>query len=113
MGENGLRINLRKTKNLVFCINMGLPNKSGKDLCSVLQTGEGSNAILCGGCLCSCTRVTVKLRTRCALTFSSGAPDAWGRMAKEPGMKVAFKHLHVILEFFYLRTCFLLEVAAS
>ena len=28
MEKSGLRINLRKTKNLVFGINMGLPNKS-------------------------------------------------------------------------------------
>ena len=47
----------------------------------------------------------------------SGAPDARGKdgllMAKEPEMKVAFKQLQVVLEFFYLRTCFLLVVAAS
>ena len=47
----------------------------------------------------------------------SCAPDALGKdgllMAKEPEMKVAFKQLKVVLEFFYLRTCFLLAVAAS
>ena len=57
------------------------------------------------------------LRTHCALTLSSGAPYAWGKdvllMTKEPEMKVAFKQLQAVLEFFYLRACFLLEVAAS
>ena len=37
--------NLRKTQILVFGINMGLSIKSGMDPCSVLQTGEDSNAI--------------------------------------------------------------------
>ena len=47
----------------------------------------------------------------------SEAPETWGKdgllMAKEPEMKVAFKQLQVVLEFFYLRACFLLAVAAS
>ena len=57
------------------------------------------------------------LRTRCALTFSSCAPDALGKdgllMTKEPEMKVAFKQLQAVLEFSYHMACFLLEVAAS
>ena len=50
------------------------------------------------------------LRNRCALTLSSCAPDALGKdgllMAKEPEMKVDFKQLQVVLEFFYLMACF-------
>ena len=58
------------------------------------------------------------LRTHCALTLSSGAPDSLEKdslsMTKEPEMKVAFKQLlHAVLEFFYLMACFLLEAAAS
>ena len=53
------------------------------------------------------------LRTRCALTLSSGAPDALVLMIKEPEIKVAFKQLQAVFEFTYLMACFLLEVAAS
>ena len=57
------------------------------------------------------------LRTRCALTLSSCAPDALGKddllMTKEPEMKVAFKQLQAVLECFYLMACFLLEVAQA
>ena len=41
MEKNGLRMNFRKTKIMVSGINMGLPNKSRMDPCSVLQTGVG------------------------------------------------------------------------
>ena len=50
------------------------------------------------------------LRTRCVLNLSSCAPDALGKdgllMTKEPEMKVAFKQLQAVLEFFYLMACF-------
>ena len=46
-----IRMNLRQTKILVFGTNMRLPNSSGMDLCSILQTGVSSNAIFCRGCL--------------------------------------------------------------
>ena len=50
------------------------------------------------------------LRTHCALTLSSGAPGSLEKdgllMRKEPEMKVAFKQLHVVLEFFCLMACF-------
>ena len=51
-GEDGLHMNLRKGKILVFGIIMGLTNKSGMDSYSVLQTGVSSRAIFCGGSLC-------------------------------------------------------------
>ena len=57
------------------------------------------------------------LRTRCALALSSDAPDPFVKdgliMIKEPAMKVAFKQFQAVLEFIYLMTCFLLEVAVS
>ena len=43
---------LEEGKHSGFGINMGLPNTSGIDPCSVLQTGVRGRAIFRGGCLC-------------------------------------------------------------
>ena len=57
------------------------------------------------------------LRTHCALTLSSCAPDALGKdgllMRKEPEMKVAFKQFQAVLETFYLMTCFFARQSPS
>ena len=45
-------MNMGKTKIIVCGMNLDLVKKSGKDPCGVSQTGVGSNAIFCGGCLC-------------------------------------------------------------
>ena len=47
MEKNGLHVNIRKTRIPVSGINS---EKSGKDPCSVCQTGVCSNSIFCGGC---------------------------------------------------------------
>ena len=40
-----------KTKIMVSVLNRNLLKKSGKNTCGVFQTGIGSNAVFCGGCL--------------------------------------------------------------
>ena len=52
MEKKGLRVNMGKTKIMVSGMNLDLLKKAGKDPCGVCQTGVGSNAIFCDGCLC-------------------------------------------------------------
>ena len=52
MDKKGMRMNMRETKSMVSGMNFDLLKNSGKNPCCVCQTGVGSNAIFCGGCLC-------------------------------------------------------------
>ena len=50
-GENGLCVNMGKTKIMESSINLDVLKKSGEYPCGVCLTGVGStNAILCDGC---------------------------------------------------------------
>ena len=63
---------------LMSCINTDVLKTSGNDPCGICQTGVGRNAIFCGGCI----RNAVTLSDHCALTLSSGAPDALGLLGQ-------------------------------
>ena len=78
MEKKGLRVNMGKTKIMESGINLDVLKKSGKYPCGVCQSGVGSsNAIFCAASA-GCIRNAVALRDPCALTLSSGAPDALG-----------------------------------
>ena len=51
-GEESSTYVLEEGKHSGFGINIGLPNTSGIDPCSVLQTGVRRREIFCGGFLC-------------------------------------------------------------
>ena len=114
MEKKGLRVNMGKTKIMESGINRDVLKKSGKYPCSVSQSGVGSsNAIFCG-----CIRNAVALRDPCALTLSSGVPDALGLLGlslkeKFQRLRLETKSLKLSQSSATLGTCSLQEVAAS
>ena len=114
MEKKGLRVNMGKTKIMESGINLDVLKKSGKYPCGVCQSGVGSsNAIFCGG-----IRNAVALRDPCALTLSSGAPDALGLLGllmkeKFQRLRLETKSLKLSQNSATLGTCSLQEVAAS
>ena len=50
MENKRLRVNMGKTKFMVFGSNLDVLKKSGKYPCGVCQTGVGRSAIYFGGC---------------------------------------------------------------
>ena len=118
MEKKGLRVNMGKTKIMESGINLDVLKKSGKYPCGVCQSGVGSsNAIFCGGCKRWCIRNAVALRDPCALTLSSGAPDALGLLGlsmkeKFQRLRLETKSLKLSQNSATLGTCSLQEVAA-
>ena len=118
--KKGLRVNMQKTKIMESGINLDVLKKSGKYPCGVCQSGVGSsNAIFYGGCKrWGCIRNAVALRDPCALTLSSGAPDALGLLGllmkeKFQRLRLETKSLKLSQSSATLGTCSLQEVAAS
>ena len=58
-------------------INLDLLKESAKDYFGVCQTGIGSNAIFCDGCLCRIhKKIQWHLEPPCSMILISGAPDS-------------------------------------
>ena len=59
-------------------INLDLMKESGKDPFGVCQTGVGSNAIFCDGCLRRIHKKysTWHLESPCSMILISGSPDS-------------------------------------
>ena len=118
MEKKGLRVNMGKTKIMESGINLDVLKKSGKYSCGVCQSGVGSsNAIFCGGCKRLGIRNAAALRDPCALTLSSGAPDALGLLGllmkeKFQRLRLETKSLKLSQSSATLGTCSLQEVAA-
>ena len=119
MEKKGLRVNMGKTKIMESGINLDVLKKSGKYPCGVCQSGvDSSNAIFCGAASAGCIRNAVALRDPCALTLSSGAPDALGLLGlsmkeKFQMLRLETKSLKLSQSSATLGTCSLQEVAAS
>ena len=113
MEKKGLRVNMGKTKIMESGINLDVRKKSGKYPCGVCQSGVGSSNAIAG-----CIRNAVALRDPCALTLSSGAPDALGLLGllmkeKFQRLRLETKSLKLSQNSATLGTCSLQEVAAS
>ena len=119
MEKKGLRVNMGKTKIMESGINLDVLKKSGKYPCGVCQSGVGSsNAIFLVAASAGCIRNAVALRDPCALTLSSGAPDALGLLGllmkeKFQRLRLERKSLKLSQSSATLGTCSLQEVAAS
>ena len=119
MEKKGLRMNMGKTKVVESGINLGVLKKSGKYPCGVCQSGVGSsNAIFCGGCKRWVHKKCSGIKRPCALTLSSGAPDALGLLGlsmkeKFQRLRLETKSLKLSQSSATLGTCSLQEVAAS
>ena len=104
MEKKGLRVNMGKTKLMVFGSNLDVLRKSGKYPCDVCQAGVSRNAIQCGGCSqwvhkkCSGIKgpLTSDLNFRCARCLGTAWP-ADGRL-----VMIGEEKLEVTLEFCYL-----------
>ena len=118
MEKKGLHVIMGKTK-IIDGINLDVLKKSGKYPCGVCQSGVGSfNAIFCGGCKRWVHKNAVAFRDPCALTLSSGAPDALGLLRllmkeKFQRLRLETKSLKLSQSSATLGTCSLQEVAAS
>ena len=105
--EKGLRVNMGKTNILVSGINEDVQMKTEKDLCGVCQTGEGRNAIFCGGCKRwvhkKCSGIKGPLRAdpefRCARCLGTALVIDG---IEETEVEVGNKKLEVIPEFCYI-----------
>ena len=88
-------------------LNLKLLKKSGKNSCSVCQTGVGRNAVFCGGCLSwihkKCNGIKGSLRRdpdfSCAGYLGKGCPLD-GRLVKE--VLVDDEKVEAVQEFCYL-----------
>ena len=119
MEKKGLRVNMGKTKIMESGINLDVLKKSGKYPCGVCQSGvvalmQSSVVAASAGCI----RNAVALRDPCALTLSSGAPDALGLFGlsmkeKIQRLRLETKSLKLSQSSATLGTCSLQEVAAS
>ena len=107
MERKGLRVNMGKTKIMVSGPNLDLLKKSGKDPFGVCQTGVGTNAIFCGGCLSwihkKCSGIKGPLRPdpdfRCVRCLRKARPID-GRLVKE--VQVDDETVEAVPEFCYL-----------
>ena len=119
MEKKGLRVNMGKTKIMESGINLDVLKKSGRYPCGVCQSGVGScNAIFCGGCKRWMHKKCSGIKDPCALTLSSGAPDALGLLGllmkeKFRRLRLETKNLKLSQNSATLGTCSLQEVAAS
>ena len=50
MEEKGLRVNARKTMNMICSTGLDILQSSGEFPCALCRTGEGNNSIFCNGC---------------------------------------------------------------
>ena len=93
-GKKELRVNMGKTKLMVFGSNLDVLRKSGKYPCGVCQAGVGKNAIQCG----SCRQWVYK---KCSSIKGLGtARSVDGRLVKE--VMIGDEKLEVVPEFCYL-----------
>ena len=107
MEKKGLRVNMGKTKLMVYGSNLDVLRKSGKYPCGVCQAGVIKNAIQCGGCKQWVHKkfsgikspLTSDLNFRCALCLGTARPVD-GRSVKE--MMIGNEKLEVVPEFCYL-----------
>ena len=107
MQKKGLRVNMGKTKLMVFGSNLDVLRKSGNYPCGVCQAGVGRNAIQCRGCRqwvhkkCSGVKspLTSDLNFRCARCLGTVRPVD-GRLVKE--VMIGDEKLEVVPEFCYL-----------
>ena len=107
MEKKGLRVNTEKTKILASGMDLDLLKKSGKEPYGVCQKGVGSNAILCGGCLCWIHKKFNDIKSplrpdpdfRCDRCLGTARPID-GRTVKE--VKVDDEKLEAVPEFCYL-----------
>ena len=124
MEKKGLRVNMGKTKIMESGINLDVLKKSGKYPCGVCQSGVGVSqelALMQSSVVATsagCIRNAVALRDPCALTLSSGAPDALGLLGllmkeKFQRLRLETKRLKLSQSSATLGTCSLQEVAAS
>src|SRR5207247_8831453 len=84
MKEEGLRVNIGKTKVMNCKVGVGQVENSGKYLCGVCRSGVGDNAILCTSCKKwihkKCSRVVGRLKKggdfKCSKCYEVGVK--WG-----------------------------------
>ena len=117
MEKKGLRVNMGKTKIMESGINLDVLKKSGKYPCvsqELIALMQSSVVAASAGCI----RNAVALRNPCALTLSSGVPDALGLLGllmkeKFQRLRLETKSLKLSQSSATLGTCSLQEVAAS
>ena len=94
MEKKGLRVNMGKTKIMESGINLDVLKKSGKY--TVVSVSQELVALMQSSVVAAsagCIRNAVALRDPCALTLSSGAPDALGLLGLL--MKEKFQRLRL------------------
>ena len=112
MEKKGLRVNMESG------INLDVLKKSGKYPCGVCQELVALMQSSVVAASTGCIRNAVALRDPCALTLSSGAPDALGLLGllmkeKFQRLRLETKSLKLSQSSATLGTCSLQEVAAS
>ena len=119
MEKKGLRVNMGKTKLMESGINLDVLKKSGKY--PVVSVSQELVALMQSSVVAAsagCIRNAVALRDPCALTLSSGAPDALGLLGlsmkeKFQRLRLETKSLKLSQSSATLGTCSLQEVVAS
>ena len=114
MEKKGLRVNMGKTKIMESGINLDVLKKSVVSVSQLVTLMQSSVVAASAGCI----RNAVALRDPCALTLSSGVPDAVGLLRlslKEKFQRLGLetKSLKLSQSSATLGTCSLQEVAAS
>ena len=120
MEKKGLRVNMGKTKIMESGINLDMLKKSGQ-YPPVVSVSQELVALMQSSVVAAsagCIRNAVALRDPCALTLSSGAPDALGLLGllmkeKLQRLRLETKSLKLSQSSATLGTCSLQEVAAS
>ena len=118
MEKKGLRVNMGKTKIMESGINLDVLKKSGST--PVVSVSQELVALMQSSVVAAsagCIRNAVALRDPCALTLSSGAPDALGLLGllmkeKFQRLRLETKSLKLSQSSATLGTCSLQEVAA-
>ena len=119
MEKKGLRVNMGKTKVMESGINLDmLRNLESTPVVSVSQELVALMQSSVVAASAGCIRNAVALRDPCALTLSSGAPDALGLLGllmkeKFQRLRLETKSLKLSQSSATLGTCSLQEVAAS
>ena len=118
MEKKGLRVNMGKTKIMESGINLDVLNLESTPVVSVSQELVALMQSSVVAASAGCIRNAVALRDPCALTLSSGAPDALGLLGlsmkeKFQRLRLETKSLKLSQSSATLGTCSLQEVAAS